>query len=200
MEGAIPKGPELSFLRDLPLSRQAVTFADERHGGQRRESDGAPFLVHPLEAAALLQRAGCPDHVVAAAVLHDVLENTDVGPAELESRFGRTVADLVQLVSDDPTIADEEQRKDEVRERVRRAGGEGLAVYAADKISKVRELRMGIADGLAPKDAQVKVRRYRKSLEMLEQELPGSSLVELLRFELEALAQLPPEPGSAAHS
>ncbi len=198
VEGAIPKGPELSFLGDLPLSRQAVAFAGERHRGQRRESDGAPFLVHPVEAALLLERAGWPDHVVAAAVLHDVLEDTNVEPPELRSRFGRAVADLVQLVSDDPAITDEEQRKDEVRERVRGAGGEGLAVYAADKVSKVRELRVRIADGLAPEDAQIKVRRYRKSLEMLEQVVPDSSLVELLRFELEALEQLPPEPGSAA--
>jgi hypothetical protein len=41
----------------------------------------------------------------------------------------------------------------------------------------------------------VKLRRYRKSLEMLEQAIPGSRLVELLRFELEALERLPPEPG-----
>jgi (p)ppGpp synthase/HD superfamily hydrolase len=199
VEGAFPKGPELSFLADLPLSRQAVAFAGEHHGGQRRESDGAPFLVHPLEAAGLLERAGWPDHVVAAAVLHDVLEDTDVEPAELRARFGRAVADLVELVSDDPAIDDEEQRKDEVRERVRSAGGDVLAVYAADKVSKVRELRMLIANGLAPEDAQVKVRRHRRSLKMLEQELPDSRLVEVLRFELEALEQLPPEPDSAAH-
>ncbi len=198
MEGAVPKDPELSFLADLPLSRQAVTFAGERHGGQRRESDGAPFLAHPLEAAGLLERAGWPDHVVAAAILHDVLEDTDVEPAELESRFGRAVKDLVEVVSDDPAIADEEQRKDDVRERVRRAGGDALAVYAADKVSKVRELRMLIANGLAPEDAQIKVRRHRRSLQMLEQELADPSLVELLRFELEALEQLPPEPDSAA--
>jgi guanosine-3',5'-bis(diphosphate) 3'-pyrophosphohydrolase len=48
--------------------------------------------------------------VVAAAVLHDVLEDTDAGPAELEERFGSDVAALVELVSDDPSIGDVEER------------------------------------------------------------------------------------------
>jgi (p)ppGpp synthase/HD superfamily hydrolase len=183
----------MTFLRDLPLSRRAVAFARERHGKQRRESDGAPFLVHPLEAASMLERASYPDHVIAAAVLHDVLEDTDAREAELESQFGPGVSRLVLSVSDDFSIPDEERRKDDVRERVRRAGGDGLAVFAADKVCKVRELRMLIANGLAPERAQIKVRRYRKSLAMLEQELPDGRLVELLRFELEALEQLPPE-------
>lgn len=198
MEPAQRTEPELSFLRDLPLSRRAVAFASERHGGQRRGGDGAPFLVHPLEAAALLERTSWPDYVIAAAVLHDVLEDTDVEPAELESRFGPDVTRLVELVSDDPAIADRERRKDDVRERVQQAGGEGLAVFAADKVSKVRELRMLVANGLGPHDADIKTRRYRKALEMLELEIPDSNVVDLLRFELEALEQLPPEPSSRA--
>jgi len=91
VQHATEHGPELSFLRDLPQSREAVEFARERHGAQRRESDGAPFLLHPLEAASMLDRAEFPDPVVAAAVLHDVLEDTDVREAELECRFGSDV-------------------------------------------------------------------------------------------------------------
>jgi hypothetical protein len=102
----------------------------------------------------------------------------------------------VALVSDDPAIPDEERRKDDVRERVRRAGGYAAVVYAADKVSKVRELRMLLAQGLGHDEAAVKLRRYRRSLEMLEQAIPRSRVVELLRFELEALEKLPPErPG-----
>jgi (p)ppGpp synthase/HD superfamily hydrolase len=193
VERTVAQDPDLTFLRDLPLSQRALAFARERHGEQRRESDGAPFLLHPLEAASMLERASYSDPVVAAAVLHDVLEDTDVRSAELKSRFGSDVSRLVGLVSDDVSIDGEEARKDDVRERVRAAGGDALAVYAADKICKVRELRMLIANGLQADQAQIKERRYRKSLGMLEHELPGNRLVELLRFELEALEQLPPE-------
>jgi hypothetical protein len=72
-------------------------------------------------------------------------------------------------------------RKDELRERVRRTGGYALAVYAADKASKVRELRYLLTEDLTREHAEVKLRRHRKSLLMLEKELPGSRLVELLR-------------------
>lgn len=184
--------PQLSFMQDLPVTRRAVAFACERHGGQRREADGASFLLHPLEVASLLERESCSDEVIAAAVLHDVLEDTDADRDELDAHFGAGVSRLVALVSDDPEIDDEEQRKDEVRQRVRRAGDDGLAVYAADKISKVRELRMLIARGLSQSEAETKHRRYRESLSMLERELGESRLVAVLRFELEALEQLPP--------
>ena len=102
------------------------------------------------------------------------------------------MSDLVALVSDDPTIPSEEARKDDVRERVRHADGYAAAVYAADKVSKVRELRSLEAGGLSSEDAEVKLRHYRKSLAMLEETIPGSRVVELLRFELEALEELPP--------
>ncbi|MBV8431408.1 MAG: bifunctional (p)ppGpp synthetase/guanosine-3',5'-bis(diphosphate) 3'-pyrophosphohydrolase [Solirubrobacterales bacterium] len=193
MSPLTPEPPQLSFLRDLPLTREAVAFASDHHGGQRREADGAPFLLHPLEVASMLERDGSADRVIAAAVLHDVLEDTNANQSELRARFGPDVSTLVSLVSDDPSISDEEERKNDVRERVRQAGGEALVVYAADKISKVRELRMLIARGLPAEPAAIKRRRYRASLSMLEQEMSESRLVAILRFELEALEQLPPE-------
>jgi (p)ppGpp synthase/HD superfamily hydrolase len=188
--------PQLTFLRDLPLARAATRFADERHAGQRRAADGASFVLHPLEVAALLERSHYPDHVVAAAVLHDVLEDTAVERAELESRFGSQVAQLVALVTDDPSIEEEDRRKDDVRERVRDAGGHAAVVYAADKISKVRELRALMTRGLEPGAAERTLRHHRKSLEMLEATIPGNRLVEVLRFEIEALETLPPEAAS----
>jgi (p)ppGpp synthase/HD superfamily hydrolase len=188
------KQGDLSFVRELPLTQAALEFARTHHRGQRRDADGADFLVHPLEVASLLERSQYPDHVVAAAVLHDVLEDTDAELSELESRFGPEVAKLVALVSDDPGIEDEEEQKDEVRTRVQRAGGYAPAVYGADKISKVRELRILLARGLDRREAERKLGRYRKSLAMLDQTIPGSRVAELLRFELEALETLPPEP------
>jgi (p)ppGpp synthase/HD superfamily hydrolase len=186
--------PDLSFVHDLPLTQAAIDYAQSRHGEQRRAADGAPFLVHLLEVASLLERSGYPDHVCAAAVLHDVLEDTDTGRPELRSRFGIDVCELVALVSDDPVIEDDERRKEELLVRVREAGGFGAAVYAADKVSKVRELRIHIARGMGREQSEVRLRRYRNSLVMLDEVLPESRLVEILRFELEALEALPPEP------
>jgi (p)ppGpp synthase/HD superfamily hydrolase len=184
---------KLTFIHGLPLTRDAVEFVRERHSGQRRRGDHAEFVVHPLEVASLLERSHYPDRVVAAAVLHDVLEDTGAERGELEARFGTEVAQLVSTLSDDPAVSDAEARKDEVRERVRRTGGCAAAIYAADKVSKVRELRMLLVVGISEEEAQIRLKRYRRSLRMLEETIPGSRLVELLRFELEALERLPPE-------
>ena len=189
-----PDPPNLSFLRDLPLALRRCLRA-RAAPGQQRQADGAAFVAHPLEVAALLERSKYPDHVIAAAVLHDVLEDTDAERAELESRFGDQVGELVALVTDDPGIPDEEERKEDVRERVRQAGGYAAVVYAADKVGKVRELRTALVRGLDPETAGMKFERYHKSLAMLDEVIPGSRLVEILRFELEALEQLPPEGG-----
>ena len=193
MAGEDDHVPHLTFLRDLPLAQQAVELAVKLHAGQRRASDGASFVMHPMEVASLLDSSHYPDHVVAAAVLHDVLERTDEQVDDLEARFGPDVAGLVATVSDDPAIADEDARKNELRERVRGAGGYAAAVYAADKVSKVREIRTALAAGIPRADLEVKIRRHSASLVMLDDVIPGSRLVELLRFELEALEQLPPE-------
>jgi (p)ppGpp synthase/HD superfamily hydrolase len=118
----------LSFLDHLPLTREAVIYAERHYGEQRRTADGASYVLHLLEVASLLDLSGYPDHVVAAAVLHDVIEDTDAERSELDVRFRTGVGEVVALVSDDPAIADVEARKDDVRERVRASGGEALAV------------------------------------------------------------------------
>src|ERR1700722_19315487 len=110
---------QFHFAENLPKTRRALGFARSRQHEQHRGGDAAVFLVHPAEVSSLLARLGYPDDVVAAAVLHDVLEDTDAELADLRSRFGSRVADLVAIVSDDPAIADEDERKAEVRHRVR---------------------------------------------------------------------------------
>jgi (p)ppGpp synthase/HD superfamily hydrolase len=187
--------PDLSFVRRLPLTQEALEFARDRHAGQRRLADDASFVLHPLEVASLLDRSNYPDFVVAAAVLHDVLEDTDAERSELDERFGKSVGDLVAAVSDDPSIEDEEERKDELRERIRQAGGYAAAVYAADKVSKVREVRTLLARGTPRDEVQPKIDRHRRALDTLEETIPGSRLVRALRFEREVLDQLPPAGG-----
>ena len=181
----------LSALRQRPLTQAAAVWAVQQHAGQRRETDGAEFVMHPIEVASLVDGEHYPDHVVAAAALHDVLENTDETVEGLEARFGPEVAGLVAAVSDDPSVADEDERKDELRERVRRAGGYAAVVYAADKVSKVREIRTTLSAGVPREAVESKLRRHRESLLMLEAEMLGGRMVELLRVELDALGELP---------
>jgi (p)ppGpp synthase/HD superfamily hydrolase len=157
-----------------------VRFGVERHRGQQRRSDHAPFVAHPVEVASLLSRSGYPDQVVAAGVLHDVLGDTDAQRGDLEADFGDEVAYLVATVTDDSSIEDEDDRNAQVRERVRKIGGYSAAIHAADKVSKVRELRTLLAAGGSRDDVGAKLSRHRRSLEMFQATIPESRLVDVL--------------------
>jgi (p)ppGpp synthase/HD superfamily hydrolase len=170
-----------------PAARAALDFVHERHAGQRREADGAPFVAHPVEVASILGRHDYPEEIVAAGLLHDVLEKSDTGRDELEARFGRRVAALVEALTDDPAIRDDAERRAALRLQVAQAGDEAGAIFAADKISKVRELRHRARWGALDRDAVARLEHYRESFEMLERLLPGSALVAELRREMGAL-------------
>ena len=173
----------------LPKTRDALAYAEQRHAGQRRKADGAPFIEHPLEVAWLLYSVGAPDHVIAAGALHDTLEKTDADIAELRSRFGARTARLVIAVSEDPGITSYARRKAALRAQVAAAGHEALMVFAADKISKVREV------GPQSKLPRRRLTHYRRCLELLERRLTGSPLVVQLRTELDRVTA--PRPALA---
>ena len=186
------------FLEGMPVTRDALRYAIAHHEGQRRESDAAPFILHPLEVASLLRNLGYDDEVVAAGILHDAVENTDATLDELSEEFGPRVCSLVEAVSDDESIEDYGEQKAALRGQVAQAGPDALAVYAADKVTKARELRATIArDPAAADDPQVRRRleHYDASLQMLRERLPEHPLVPQLGFELWALRALPPATG-----
>jgi hypothetical protein len=174
-----------------PKTRTALEYAEQQHAGQRRSGDGAAFIEHPLDVGWLLYRDGAPDDVIAAGLLHDVLEKTDVGAVDLRARFGQAITGLVEAVSEDDTIRGYRQRKAALRKRVAAAGPEALMIFAADKVSKVRELRAAIATArrrhmrlpaslLPPR----RLAHLRQCLGMLEHTLGDAPLVEMLSGEL----------------
>jgi (p)ppGpp synthase/HD superfamily hydrolase len=186
-----------SFIASLPLAQDALEYAQAAHRGQRRDSDDAPFILHPLEVAALLHNTGHREALVAAAMLHDTIEDTSAQPAELAERFGGDVAALVEAMSEDPRIDDYDERKAALREQIAAFGSDAIAIDAADKVAKVRELRAQtgaepslLAGEHAP--AHRRLEHYVASLRMLERSEPEHPLVRQLRFELEALRALPP--------
>jgi (p)ppGpp synthase/HD superfamily hydrolase len=181
------------FVDRSPLTRDALTFADDHHAGQTRDIDSIPFVTHPVEVACLLHEAGYPDEVVAAGVLHDVLEDTDTGRLELEERFGEHVAALVAVVSEDPSIEDDVERKAALRRQVAAAGDlEALAVFAADKVSKARELRVRLGRGDEQEGDRRRLEHYEASLELLTETEVEPALIERLRDELDAVHDLRP--------
>jgi (p)ppGpp synthase/HD superfamily hydrolase len=174
------------FAARLPKTKAAVEYAQRLHEGQHRAAAGAPFITHPIEVAMLLYETGATDDVIAAGVLHDTLEKTDATAYDIYARFGRRVGDIVGAVSHDPGIPGYSRRNAALRDQVARAGDDALAVFAADKLSKVRELPLD--DGSGIKVRSRRLRHYRLSLTMLQERLPDSLLVAALATELDALS------------
>jgi (p)ppGpp synthase/HD superfamily hydrolase len=176
------------FVRRSPLTRDALAFASERHAGQIRDIDDLPFVTHPVEVATLLHEAGYSDEVVAAGVLHDVLEDTDAERGDIEARFGARVAELVGAVTHDAAIEDVGERRAALRLQVAQAGECAAVVFAADKVSKARELRVRAGRGRFERG---RFEHYEASLDMLAELIPGHPLVDQLRSELDAVRALP---------
>jgi (p)ppGpp synthase/HD superfamily hydrolase len=165
-------------------------YAKRQHLGQRRGADGAPFIAHPIEVGSLLYRVGAPDDVIAAGLLHDTIEKTSTTAEDLHRQFGARVATLVLAVSEDPGIARWQSRKAALRRQVAAAGREALMVFAADKVSKARELPSAGAAGQASTERRVRNRKlahYEHCAELLERSLSDSPLVGNLRAELTRL-------------
>jgi guanosine-3',5'-bis(diphosphate) 3'-pyrophosphohydrolase len=157
------------------LVRDALETAREAHTGQiRRTGSGEmPFIEHPLAVAEHLAAEEFGDEVVAAGLLHDVVEHAGVELTTVRERFGDAVAGLVAVLTERQEIEGYEQRKSEHRERVAAAGAEAHAVFAADKAANVETLRQAYAvegedvDAELPVSLDLKIFVWELDLEML---------------------------------
>jgi (p)ppGpp synthase/HD superfamily hydrolase len=124
------------FVRRSELLEGAYRFARDAHHGDRRKGD--TDIDHPVQVASLLDGAGFGEEVVAAALLHDVIEDTATDPEEIRERYHDAVAELVSAMTEDASVEPYEERKAAHRERIRRGGRDAAAIYAADKLASAR--------------------------------------------------------------
>ncbi len=179
------------------LIRDALEMADQAHEGQTRNgSGGMAYIHHPVAVAELLAEHGFGEETVAAALLHDVVEDSPASVEDMAARFGEPVARLVAALTDDEAIKPYEHRKQEHRRQVERAGGDALAIYGADKLSNIRVLRRAYAkDGEAVGEEfeaplDVKEGIWKADLEMLRREAPDLPFIDDLEAELAKLRQV----------
>jgi hypothetical protein len=176
------------------LVRDALETARRAHAGQlRRGSDGHPYIDHPVAVAGILLKHRHSDEVLAAALLHDVVEKSEIETAEVRERFGDVVGDLVEALTEDETITDYEERKEEHRLRVASADPAALAIFAADKLTNVAMLREayaligeGVSDELAV-SLDLKIYIWEADLEMLFEQAPEMALTDEFADEMVAL-------------
>ena len=128
--------------RDTPLLVDALAFAADKHRRQRRkDAEASPYINHPIALARVLSvEAGLSDAtLLAAAVLHDTLEDTETAYEELKERFGEPVAAVVLEVSDDKSLPKEERKRLQV-EHAAHISRRAKLVKLADKICNVRDV------------------------------------------------------------
>jgi (p)ppGpp synthase/HD superfamily hydrolase len=127
---------------------EALEFAVEAHGraGHMRKGTRFPYVIHPLRVAWILERHGHDEPVIAAGLLHDTIEDTDVTKEDLAERFGERVAQLVEAVSEADKSASWRERKGATIEKVATAEPDVLALLAADKLDNVRSIRDTLAE------------------------------------------------------
>ncbi len=123
------------------LVRRAEAFARDRHAGQLRKGVTAePYAVHLEEVAAMVAAYGADETVVAAAWLHDVVEDCpSTSHEEVAAEFGADVAGLVREVTDDKALPKAERKRLQIVNAARKSPGAAL-IKLADKTSNLRAL------------------------------------------------------------
>ena len=130
---------------DTSILDKAIVFAVKAHQGVERKGKGFPYIVHPLESVAIAATMTSDQELLAAAVLHDTVEDTAVTHKDIEREFGKRVAQLVEAESDIEFEGKSREeswrlRKEEAIERLSAASNDVKMVALSDKLSNIRAI------------------------------------------------------------
>lgn len=141
-----------------------LDFARVAHGEQKRKYTGAPYIEHPIEVAQIVRSVTRDADVIAAAMLHDVVEDTPVTLGQIRDRFGDRVAAFVSEVTDvsRPQDGNRATRKAMDRDHLAKASPQGQTIKLADLISNAGSILEQDRDF-----ATVYIREKRALLEVL---------------------------------
>ena len=130
----------------MELVSEAIAFAVKAHDGMRRKKSDLPYILHPMEAAVIVGTMTDDQNVIAAAALHDVVEDTGVTIEEIEEKFGKRVKELVAAETEDkraelPPADTWRIRKEESLAELKNTGDIAvLMVWLGDKLANMRSI------------------------------------------------------------
>ena len=122
---------------DTQLLDRAIVFAVRAHAGTERRGKGFPYIVHPMEAVEIVATMTPDQELLAAAALHDTVEDTDVTVEQIRDEFGERIAALVASESD---TFEEGVSEEDSCDRLRRASHDAKLVALGDKLSNMRAI------------------------------------------------------------
>ena len=130
---------------DTDLLDRAIIFAVKAHHNTERRGKGFPYIVHPMEAVEIVSTITPDQELLAAAALHDTIEDTDVTIEDIRREFGDRIAELVHAESDQFTegVSEEDSwhdRKQTAINRLAAASHDAKIVAMGDKLSNMRAI------------------------------------------------------------
>ena len=165
----------------MELVSEAIVFSVKAHDGMHRRKSKAPYVLHPMEAAAIVGTMTDSPEAIAASVLHDVVEDAGISLSEIGERFGERVMELVASETENKRedLPPEETwfvRKEESLEKLKATDDvEVLMLWIGDKLSNIRAIyRDFIVEGSAvwekfhQSDVKVQAWYYRSILKYTE--------------------------------
>ena len=160
---------------------RAAMFAAEKHRTQRRKDIDTPFINHPLQLAYILVQADIEDPVVlASALLHDTIEDTNTTHDEIEIVFGHEIANIVVECSDDKRLSKLERKQAQI-DHAGKISKKAKLVKIADKIANVSDI-----DGAPPAGWSVERKReYFDWAKKVVDQMRGTNAALEARFDAE---------------
>jgi len=133
------------------LLDRAIVFAVHAHAGTERRGKGFPYIVHPMEAVEIVATMSPDQELLAAAALHDTVEDTDVTVKQIRAEFGDRIASLVASESDtfEPGVSEEDSwhaRKQAAIDHLSAASRDAKIVALGDKLSNMRAIARDYAE------------------------------------------------------
>ncbi len=149
----------------IDIIERAEQFAVQAHGPQKRKYSDQPYIVHPLEVAQIVQSVPHTNAMIAAAILHDVIEDTEASYDDIVVNFGVVVADLVEELTDvsKPEDGNRAVRKALDRAHLAKASADAQTIKLADIISNSKDIKEN-----DPKFAKVYIPEMKALLEVLD--------------------------------
>ena len=152
-------------MKDTPIITAAKMLAGEAHKGQTRKYSGLPYIIHPVEVATIVEEAGGTDEMIAASLLHDVIEDTEFTYEDIAEKTSPEVADLVQGLTEvsKPEDGNRKVRKALDRDFLAEQAPEVQTIKYADVISNTKDIKV-----YDPKFAEVYVAEMKELLKVID--------------------------------
>lgn len=126
----------------MNLIDKALKFATKAHGDQKRKYTNEPYINHPKSVASIVKAAGGDKYMISAALLHDVVEDTEITLEEIKSEFGGKVSSLVWWLTDQSKPEDgvRKVRKEIDRNHIEKAPAKAQTIKLADLIDNTSSI------------------------------------------------------------